>query len=304
MIYLMFVVGLCGLFFGGEFLVRGAIGIARRFSVPPLVIGLTVVGFGTSMPELLVSVQAALAGAPALAIGNAVGSNIANILLILGLTALILPPPIAIADTRRDFAVMLGATLVLWALLLGGTIRHWQGAVLIAGLVLYVYVSIRSGKSATDAELPAVAVNLGRNVLFALGGLIVLMIGARLMVDSATGIARTYGVSEAVIGLTIVAIGTSLPELATSALAALRGHSDVAVGNIIGSNIFNILGIIGMTAIVAPIPVDPRFAQVDMWIVGAAALAMLCFALLPGRVSRWGGAGLLAGYASYLLLLA
>lgn len=300
----MFVAGLCGLLFGGEFLVRGAIGIARRFSVPPLVIGLTVVGFGTSMPELLVSVQAALAGAPALAIGNVVGSNIANILLILGLTALILPPPIAIADTRRDFAVMIGATVVLWALLLGGTIWQWQGAVLVAGLALYIYVSIRSGKAATEADLPPAAVNLGLNVLLTLGGLIVLMIGARLMVESATGIARTYGVSEAVIGLTIVAVGTSLPELATSALAALRGHSDIAVGNIIGSNIFNILGIIGLTAIVTPIPVEARFAQVDMWIALAAVLAMLYFAVRPGRVSRWGGAALLAGYAAYLALLA
>ncbi len=304
MIYVMFVAGLCGLFFGGEFLVRGAIGIARRFSVPPLVIGLTVVGFGTSMPELLVSVQAALAGAPALAIGNVVGSNIANILLILGLTALILPPPIAIADTRRDFAVMIGVTVALWALLLGSTIWRWQGVILVVGLGLYLHMSLRSGKSVDETDLPPVTVSLGRSVLLALGGLVVLMIGARLLVDSATEIARTFGVSEAVIGLTIVAIGTSLPELAVSALAALRGHSDVAVGNIVGSNIFNILGIIGLTAILAPIPVDARFAQIDMWIALGAALWMLYFAVRPGRVSRGGAAALLAGYAAYPVLLA
>jgi cation:H+ antiporter len=300
----MFATGLLGLFLGGEFLVRGAVGIARRLSVPPLVIGLTVVGFGTSMPELLVSIQAALAGAPALAIGNVVGSNIANILLILGLTAVILPVPIRFADTKPDIAVVIGSSLVLWLLLLGETIRIWQGFCLFAGLIAYLYVSIRPGRKAPEPDLPQQDGHFGKNAALALGGLVLLLIGARLLVDSASEIARTFGVSDAVIGLSIVAIGTSLPELATSALAALRGHSEIAVGNILGSCVFNILGILGLTAVVAPIPVDPRFAHVDMWIALAAALAMLWFAAGPGRVSRASGAVLLAGYAAYMALLA
>ncbi len=300
----MFVLGLIGLFFGGEFLVRGAVGIARRLSVSPLVIGLTVVGFGTSAPELLVSVQAALADAPDLAVGNVIGSNIANILLILALTAVIMPVPMRIADTRRDFAVMIGASLVLWALLLGDVIWRWQGIVLVLGLALYLYVSIRAGRAAPDEDLPEISGTLGKSLLVALGGLVVLLIGARFLVESASEIARTFGVSEAVIGLSIVAVGTSLPELATSALAALRGHSEIAVGNIIGSNIFNILGILGVTAIVAPIPTDPRFASVDMWVALAAALAMLYIAVRPGNVSRAGGAALLVAYAAYMALLA
>ncbi len=304
MTYVIFVAGLIGLFFGGEFLVRGAVGIARRLSVPPLVIGLTVVGFGTSAPELLVSVQAALAGSPDLAIGNVIGSNIANILLILGLTALILPVPMPISDTRRDFAVMIGSSFVLWALLLGDVIWRWQGIVLVLCLALYLYVSIRAGKAAPSEDLPAISGTLAKNLLIALGGLVVLLIGARFLVDSASEIARTFGVSEAVIGLSIVAVGTSLPELATSALAALRGHSEIAVGNILGSCIFNILGILGVTALVAPIPVDPRFAHVDMWIALAATLAMLWFAARPGHVGRAGGTVLVAAYAAYLLMLA
>jgi len=303
-IALSIVGGLIVLVLGAEFLVRGAVRLAEGFGVSPLLIGLTVVGFGTSTPELLVSVQAAMAGAPAIAIGNVIGSNIANILLILGLTALILPVPVSFPDTRRDFAVAIGATLVLWAMLLGGTIWRWQGLMLIAGLALYLFQCFRSGSTAGEADLPAAGASMAKSLLLALGGLVVLMIGARLLVESASDIARTFGVSEAVIGLSIVAIGTSLPELATSALAAMRGHSEIAVGSILGSCIFNLLGILGVTAILAPIPVDPRFAQLDIAAALAAALAMLYLAAIRGGVGRIGGVLLLLSYAGYMVTLA
>jgi cation:H+ antiporter len=303
-VYVMFVLGLVGLFFGGEFLVRGAVGIARKLSVPPLVIGLTVVGFGTSTPELLVSVQAALAGAPAIAIGNVIGSNIANILLILGLTAIIMPVAMPIAETKRDFVVMISATLVLWAILIGGTVWLWQGLLLIAALAGYLFASFRGQTSPSDSDLPASTNSFLYSMLFVLAGLAALIVGAKFLVDSASEIARDFGVSEAVIGLSVVAVGTSLPELATSALAALRAQSQIAVGNILGSNIFNILGILGVTALVAPIPVDPRFAELDIMIALAAALAMLGFAVFPGRINRIGGGLLMTAYAGYMVLLA
>jgi cation:H+ antiporter len=303
-VYVMFVLGLVGLFFGGEFLVRGAVGIARKLSVPPLVIGLTVVGFGTSTPELLVSVQAALAGAPAIAIGNVIGSNIANILLILGLTAIIMPVAMPIAETNRDFVVMISATLLLWAILLGGTVWHWQGLLLVTALGGYLFASFRGQTSPADSDLPASTNSFLYSMLFVLAGLAALIVGAKFLVDSASEIARDFGVSEAVIGLSVVAVGTSLPELATSALAALRAQSQIAVGNILGSNIFNILGILGVTALVAPIPVDPRFAELDIMIALAAALAMLGFAVFAGRINRIGGGLLMTAYAGYMVLLA
>jgi cation:H+ antiporter len=310
-VYLMFAAGLVGLFVGGEFLIRGSVAVAQRLMVPPLVIGLTIVGFGTSSPELLVSVQAALAGSPAIAIGNVVGSNIANILLILGLSALIIVVPIPLAPMRRDYAVMIAATLILWAMLLSGTVTRGFGALLVAGLGLYLWKAL-TGTRAPGAKEPdidpaiaaaAVAPPLWKSLPAVLAGLVILMVGARLLVDSATEIARAFGVSEAVIGLTIVAIGTSLPELATSILAAIRRQPEISVGNILGSNIFNVFCILGVTALIAPIPADPRFARLDMVVALAAALAMLALAAMRGKVGRFGGAGLLAGYAGYLALV-
>lgn len=312
MLYLMFAAGLVGLFVGGEFLIRGSVAVAQRLMVPPLIIGLTIVGFGTSTPELLVSLQAALAGSPAIAIGNVVGSNIANILLILGLAALIAVVPMPLAPMRRDYVAMFAATLMLWAMLLSGSVTRLFGAVLLAGIGLYVWQALKGARSSGAKEpdidpaiaAAAVAPPLWKSLPGVLAGLVILMVGARLLVDSATGIARTFGVSEAVIGLTIVAVGTSLPELATSILAAIRRQPEIAVGNILGSNIFNIFAILGVTAMISPIPVDPRFARLDMTFAFAAALAMLGFAALRGKVGRIGGAGFLAGYAGYLALVA
>ncbi|OYX44433.1 MAG: sodium:calcium antiporter [Rhodobacterales bacterium 32-67-9] len=304
MTYVLFLAGLVGLFFGGEFLIRGAVGIARRLHVPPLVIGLTIVGFGTSTPELLVSLQAAMAGAPSLAIGNVIGSNIANILLILGLSSLIAVVPLRFADMRRDFAVMIGATLLLWLMFAGGVVSRVEGTVLTAGLFLYLWISLKGTAGSAPPQDEVETIPLWQSIAFAVAGLIVLMVGARLLVDSATEIARTFGVSEAVIGLTIVAVGTSLPELATSIIAAMRRHPELAVGNILGSNVFNILGILGITALVTPIPVEARFAGLDMALALASALTMVGFAMFGGRIGRFGGGALLIGYVGYIGLTA
>ncbi|MZQ90581.1 calcium/sodium antiporter [Frigidibacter albus] len=305
MTYLFLVIGLVGLFVGGEFLVRGAVGIARKFGLSPLVIGLTVVGFGTSMPELLVSVQAALGGTPAIAMGNVVGSNIANILLILGVAAVIAPVSMTFGPLRRDLVVMLAATLVLWGMILNGYLGRLEGFILFAGLLGFLWAALRSGKEEETEEMAGVALPpLWRSVLIAVAGLAVLMISARLLIDAATELARDFGISEAVIGLTIVAIGTSLPELATSVVAAMRRQADIAVGNVVGSNIFNILGILGLTAIIAPIPVEPRFAGVDMAVAFAAAAGLAFISWKWARLGRPAGAGLLVVYVGYIAAMA
>jgi cation:H+ antiporter len=302
MTYLFFVLGLVALFFGGEYLVRGASAIARKFNLSPMVIGLTIVGFGTSAPEMLVSVQAALAGQPAIAIGNVLGSNIANILLILGLSALIAPLLIPVRKLWRDLAFMLLATAVIWVMLLDGQVTRLDGVLLLAGLVIFLIVAFVIGKSDDDQSIEG-DIPQWKAWAMTLGGLVVLVIGARFLVDSATDIARTFGISEAIIGLTIVAVGTSLPELATSVIAAIRKQTEIAVGNIVGSNIFNIFGILGTTAVLAPIPSEARFAAIDMpWAMGTAVgLTILAFVL--GGLPRIAGVVLLAAYGGYLYLM-
>ena len=295
---MLFIIGLVALLGGGEYLVRGASSIARRMHLSPMVIGLTVVGFGTSAPELLVSVQAALAGQPGLAIGNVLGSNIANILLILGVAAAIAALVIPIRQVWRDLGFMGLATAMIWVMLLDGTISRLDGVILVMGLIAFLASAFLLGEPEVPDEDQPVA-PLGIALLMTLGGLVALVIGARLLVDSASEIARAFGVSEAVIGLTVVAVGTSLPELATSVIAAFRRQTDIAVGNVIGSNIFNIFSILGITALITPIPADPRFASVDMlWVAGTAAALMVMAVALRG-VPRVAGFGLLAVYAIY-----
>jgi cation:H+ antiporter len=296
--YLFFALGLAMLFFGGEALVRGASAVARHFHLSPMVIGLTIVGFGTSAPELLVSLQAALEGQPEIAIGNVVGSNIANILLILGISALIAPLIIPGQKMWRDLAFMLAATAILWAMLLGGEITRLYGAGLFAGLLVFLFATFKFGKIEPDPDRPEE--NQFKAWGFTIGGLIILVIGARLLVDSAVEIATAFGISEAVIGLTIVAVGTSLPELATSVIAAYRRQTEIAVGNIVGSNIFNIFGILGLTAMIAPIPADPRFAAIDMPWAMATAVGLTVLAFVLKGLPRIAGLVLLAAYAGYL----
>ena len=300
MLFAWFFLGLVLLFVGGEFLVRGAVGLAHRFRIPPMVIGLTIVGFGTSMPELLVALQAALGGAPDVAVGNVVGSNIANVLLILGVSAAIVPVPVPFASVRAELAVMIAASIALWLMMLGGMISHLEGTLLLVALVVYLWRSLAGGahppeETAHEVSGPWLA------ALAIIGGLASLMLGARFLVDSASEMARAVGVSEAVIGLTIVAIGTSLPELATSLVAALRGNGAIALGNVLGSNIFNILGILGVTAAIHPVPVDRRFPAFDMPFALFAALALVALSYLHDRVSRGAGAAFLAAYLGYTL---
>lgn len=299
--YLMLAGGLLGLFLGGDWLVRGASQIAARFSVPPLIIGLTIVGFGTSTPELLVSLQAAFDGLSGIAIGNVIGSNIANILLILGLAAIIAPPIADFMQMRRDLYWMLGAALSIPVIIASGFVGRIEGLALLSGLVIYLLLSFRAlRKEPTEAYftdvkfLPAIG--------FTLAGLAAVLIGANLLVESATVIARQLGVSEAMIGLSIVAIGTSLPELATTVAAAIKGQREIALGNVIGSNIFNILAILGITGLVIPIPVDPRFMSFDAPVMIGATLLTVGLIYARAEISRIFGALMIVSYIVYIAI--
>jgi cation:H+ antiporter len=294
--------GLVGLFLGGEALVRGSVSIAHRMSISPFVIGLTVVGFGTSTPELLVSVQAALKGVPDIAIGNIVGSNIANVLLIVGVTALVWPIHVAGSALRRDTTIMILSALALVPLFAMGEIGRVAGLTLVAGLIAYlVWTFLKPRQEASDDEAEAAATPIMNALLWVTLGLVGLLFGARFLVDGAVSVAQDFGVSEAFIGLTIVAIGTSLPELATSLIAAFRHQSDIAIGNIVGSNIFNVLGILGVTSIVAPIPVAPRFLTFDLPIMIVVSIVLTGLLLLHQKIGRRTGAVMLLAYCAYLL---
>jgi cation:H+ antiporter len=266
----------------------------------PLLIGLTIVGFGTSAPELIVSLQAALEGRPGIAIGNVLGSNIGNILLILGISALIAPLIIPGRKLWRDLGFMLLATGAIWVMLLDGQVTRLDGILLLAGLIAFLVTAFIAGSGHPPEDEQVVSGPSWMPWAITAAGLVILVIGARLLVDSATTIARDYGISEAVIGLTIVAIGTSLPELATSVIAAWRKHTEISVGNIVGSNIFNIFGILGVTALVAPIPAEARFAAIDMPWVAASAIGLTVIAFVLGGLPRIAGIGLLAAYGGYL----
>ncbi|KZB65757.1 sodium:calcium antiporter [Thalassospira lucentensis] len=304
--YLMLLAGLAGLFLGGEALVRGSVGIAQRLAMPPLLIGLTVVGFGTSTPELLVSVDAALRGVSDIALGNVVGSNIANILLIVGVSALVWPIRVSGDTLKRDTAVMMAAAIALVPIFAFGMMGRVAGGILFASLVAYLVFAYRQSRNAPNAlladegDLPVPARGLWLSLIWVIGGLVALMFGARFMVDGAVTIARTFGVSEAFIGLTVVAVGTSLPELATSLIAAFRKQSEIAIGNIVGSNIFNILGILGLTAIIAPIPVASRFLTFDLPIMIGVSL-VLTLLLRRQTIGRGIGIVMLVAYAGYVL---
>ncbi|QDY71159.1 calcium/sodium antiporter [Qingshengfaniella alkalisoli] len=314
---------LCGLILlvaGGELLVRGAVQAAERIGISPLVIGLTLVGFGTSMPELVTSVQAGLNGSPGIAFGNVVGSNIANILLIAGVAALICPVVVARSALRRDAMVMLavaaGFAGLTWVIPMG----RIAGAALVALLVGYIWFVIRQEKSAADggalhdkslalAEAdPGIAPpHAGRRLLvpllIALVGLVLVVVGGFFLVSGAVALARGFGVSETVIGLTIVAVGTSMPELVTSIIAALKRQGDVAFGNVVGSNIYNILGIGGTTALIAPSRVPQEIVVFDAPVMVAVSALLVLFAATGLRIARREGAILVTGYAAYIWIL-
>lgn len=309
---LFLLLGIVLLTAGGEALIRGAMAAARRLGVSPLLSGLVIVGFGTSAPELVVSVDAALSAQPDIAIGNVVGSNIGNVFLILGICALITPLSVRPLALRRDAVVVVGASILFLALAGGSALGRTDGFVFLAGLLAYLgwaywseqFHAAPSGEvhKAEGEELGKVPESVAWTVAAVVAGLALLIAGSQVLLRGAVGIAEGLGVSEAVIGLTLVAVGTSLPELSISVIAALRRHADVAVGNVLGSNIFNILGILGVSALLQPLPVPARVLQFDQWVMLGAALLVTWFLYTGRRLSRLEGGVLLACYGIYLVL--
>ncbi|RMH48365.1 MAG: sodium:calcium antiporter [Alphaproteobacteria bacterium] len=297
--------GLGLLIVGGDLLVRGAVAASLRLGIPALVVSLTVVAFGTSAPELLVAVQAAIRGAPDIGVGNVVGSNIANILLVLGLPALIHPILLRDGETRRIYLLMGLTSVAFVGLCFLAPLGIWHGVVLLALMALVLHdnmLSARAGAVTVDPGLLEGCASPLRTVLYLAGGIAVLPFGADFLIDGARGVARAAGVSEAAIGLTLVAVGTSLPELATSVMAALRRHADVAMGNVIGSNIFNLALIMGVTSFFGPVAIAPHFLQLDLWIMLAATALLGPFVWFDGRIGRRAGGAFVAAYAAYAWL--
>ena len=295
---------------GAEVLVRGASALALRVGISPLVVGLTVVAIGTSSPELVVSVQAALAGQGGVAIGNVVGSNVANLGLIVGLAAMLSPMAVDRKLVRHDLPIMLLSMGALWVFLLDGTLVRWEGALLLCAAVAYTVEGIttsRRKERARKAELPPEVqealseANAGfkRHFLFVVGGVALLVYGSELLVTGAVAVAEQLGVSEAVVGLTLVALGTSLPELATTVVAARRGEGEIALGNAVGSNIFNVFSVLGPASLVAPIQSVGVGADILAIMVGFGLVTLL-FLITGGRTRRWEGAVLLLGYVGYV----
>ncbi|MBE0417239.1 MAG: calcium/sodium antiporter [Coriobacteriia bacterium] len=313
MTYLLALGGFVLLFAGGEWLVRGAVSVSRRMGISPLLIGMTIVAFCTSAPELLVSLEAALRGQVDMAVGNVVGSNIANVLFILGISALISPIIVKPAELRRDTLVMVGSVAVLAGLAMQEVIERWHGGLMIGALITYVWYSYwteiyRESPSAElhmheAGEFAGVTRKLWLGLAELVVGLAALVVGSRMLVTGAGEIARTFGVPEAVIGLTLVALGTSLPELATSIVAVARGHADVAVGNVVGSNIFNALGIIAITALVSPLSVSETIASFDIWVMLGSALLLVPLLLWRGRIGSLAGGAFLVAYVVYIGVL-
>jgi cation:H+ antiporter len=314
---LLFVVGLVALIAGASLLVRGASKLALSFGVSPLVVGLSIVAFGTSSPEVAVSIGAALEGKTDIAIGNVVGSNIFNVLFILGLSALIAPLVVHVQLIRQEVPIMIGASLLLLVLGLDGRIGVFDAALLASLLVVYtvflIVQSRRQTQAAADeyaAEMPAASAwdrHWSVQALLVVAGLVLLVLGSEWLVTAAIAFAKALGVSDLVIGLTIVAAGTSMPEVATSIMAALKGERDIAVGNVVGSNTFNILGCLGLSGLVAAdgLPLAPAVMNFDIWVMLAVALACLPIFLTGREIARWEGAvfvGYYVAYTAYLIL--
>ncbi|GAA6179879.1 calcium/sodium antiporter [Shimia sp. NS0008-38b] len=314
--WLLVSLGLVILLLAGDALVRGAVNVSLRIGIPALIVSLTIVAFGTSAPELLISIQAALKNAPGIAVGNVVGSNIANILLVLGVPAILAPIHTSHCNSKRNYVMMLVASVLFIALASGGFFTFTSGLILLGALAVVLgsaFYQARCHKKAeaaaeheeddeeevegADPDMP-----WWRIIVFLVLGLIGLPLGADLMVDNAEIIARRYGVSDTVIGLTLIALGTSLPELATTVMAALRRQADVVLGNVIGSNMFNLLAIIGITSIIHPIRVDPDFFEFDFWVMLAASLALIPFVFLKRDITRIWGVVLTSLYLIYILI--
>ncbi|WP_170762075.1 calcium/sodium antiporter [Ruegeria lacuscaerulensis] len=309
--------GLLILLLAGDALVRGAVNLSLRLGVPALIVSLTIVAFGTSAPELLIAISAIKENAPGIALGNVVGSNTANILLVLGLPALLATLHTSECNSRKNYIFMLLASVLFIGLAFCGVFNLFSGAILLAALSLVLWNAFREarahrkacgaacvdddeldGLEEADPDMPYWKVSI-----YLVLGLIGLPMGAHLLVDNATIIARTYGVSETVIGLTLIAVGTSLPELATTVMAALRRQADVALGNVIGSNMFNLLAIVGIATLFGSIPVDPEFLHFDLWVMLGASLLLIPFVFFKRDITRGWGLLLTLLYAVYVISL-
>jgi len=315
MAWLLSGLGLLILLFAGDALVKGAVNLSLRIGIPALIVSLTIVAFGTSAPELLIAIQAILDDVPGIAMGNVVGSNTANILLVLGIPALLATMHTSECDTRKSFNHMIAATLLFIALAYRGVFDWVASVVLLIALGAMLFDAARDARAhrhadlaeATDDEedLEGVDPDMpGWKIgMFLILGIVGLPLGASLLVDNATIIAKEFGVSDTVIGLTLVAIGTSLPELATTVVAALRRQADVALGNVIGSNMFNLLAIIGITGLVGPIEVAPQFLRFDLWVMLGASLLLIPFVYLGQNITQVWGLALSALYVTYLIVV-
>lgn len=308
--YVLIAVALILLFAGAEMLVKGSASLAARAGLTPLVIGLTVVAFGTSSPELAVSLKAAFAGQGDVAVGNVVGSNILNIALILGLAAVIFPITVHLQLIKVDVPIMIVVSILLPVLLRDGVLGRIEGAGLFIGIILYTILNVLMARKGADAEveeefaesIPKQTKHWSVDLLLVGGGLAVLVVGSRLLVENSIEVARAYQISEAVIGLTIVALGTSMPELATSIIAAVRKQPDIALGNVIGSCIFNILSILGLSASIVPIA-SGGITLVDYVVMVGCAVVLLPFLMTGLRLGRFEGLVFLAIYGGYLYYL-
>ncbi len=305
--FLFVVAGLTMLYFGAEWLVKGSIAISNKLGVSQLVIGLTVVSFGTSAPELAVSISAAMQGLSDVALGNVVGSNIVNIGAVLGISAIISPITISKSVIRKEVPIMIGVSFLLLAIILDGKIDFVDGVLLVVGIIVFTWYSYRSSKKDTDIEKIPVSQVLQKNVfpksiIFMIAGLLLLIGGSFLTVDNAVIIGTSFGISELFMGLTVVAIGTSLPELITSVVAARKGHTDLAVGNIVGSNIFNIMAILGISSLISGITVSEQ-VLIDVGVMLAFSLVLIPIMRSGFIISRKEGILLIAGYVGYVIFL-
>ena len=302
---LLVLVGIAGLAYGGDLLVNNASRLARGMGISPLVVGLTVVAFGTSAPELAASVAAALRGSPEIALANVVGSNVANVGLILGASALMWPLATTWSFVRREVAVMVGASLLAALLLWDGALVRVEAAVLLLGLAGFLVVAFRGdgAPKAVAATTSATREPRARPALLALAGIALLAVAAHALVTGAVSLAAAWGVSERVIGLTMVAVGTSLPELASSVAAALRRQGDIVLGNIVGSNVFNLLSVLALAGLVQPLQADAAALRFDLLVMLVFAAVVVPIAVTGWRVGRREGAALLVGYLAYVLFV-
>ena len=311
--FFFLLIGLVVLIVAGDIMVRGAAALARHWGVPALIVGLTIVAFGTSAPEMVVGVQAALMGQGDLAAGNVVGSNIANVLLALGLPAMILAIPTNMSGVGRNSVIALFAAVLFVSLsFIHSPLLKWQGAVLFGGIIAYLFYMFRLAKAGADDPIleemteidegeDGLPTNIMKSILYVILGIIGLVVGGNLIVENAVFIAAAFGVSETMIGLTIVAVGTSLPEIATVVVATYRGHPEVAIGNVLGSNVFNVFAVMGASALAGPILIDSMLMSFDFWVMLVSSFVLLVYVLRRQPIGRKTGAIFTIAYVAYLL---